>query len=105
MLIATEQTPEVRTQRLIEDAATGCFQVMLTTWRNLYELVWANPLGLAPQEVIDLVGTDALKLFSLSAQIGEMLNQIQPGCVVNAVPEGWTYTVNGDGTVTVTQSG
>ena len=105
MLIAIEQTPEIRTQRIIEDAATGCFQIMLVTWRNLYEQVWANPFGLTPQQVLDLVGADAAKLFALSSQIAEMLNQIQPGCVVNAVPEGWKYAVNGDGTVTVSQSG
>ena len=68
-------------------------------------LVWGNVAGEpgkgpTPEEAVAILGADAVTWFrvsGLSAQIIALLDGTEP----QIMPEGWTYTANPDGTVTV----
>lgn len=100
-LIANELDAETQTLRLLQDDATGFFNHGCAAFENMYRLVWNNPRGLSPQQVLNLLGVEAAKLFVLSYKLGELLNEAGAK-INNAVPEGVTYVANADGTVTIT---
>lgn len=68
-------------------------------------LVWGNVAGEAgkgptPEEAVAMLGTSAARWFavsSLSAQIIAILD----GAAPQIMPQGWDYTANPDGTVTL----
>ncbi len=64
-----------------------------------FNLVWAHPT-LSPQEVFDSVGTDAAQLFLIAGTIQAAVNTLVPGLLPQTPPK--AYTINADGTVTVT---
>jgi hypothetical protein len=96
-----DQSPEAVTLRIIRDNTLGAKNVALAAWQNGYAQLWHNPLGLTPQQVLDLLGTNAQESFQQSYYIGQWL--ISLGCdIVNDVPAGVTYTANADGSITLT---
>jgi len=64
-------------------------------------LVWNNPTGATPQQVVSTMGTQAASIFQLSSILCSTLGAIT-GSTIGAMPPGWSYTVNADGTVTLT---
>lgn len=94
--------PGEYTRQAIKQSATKAYQHLVDSWKECYNLLWNNPYGLTPQEVLDAFGTEAVQAFLLSANTGEFINQLGAG-VRNAVPEGYTYTANPDGTITLQQ--
>ena len=64
-----------------------------------YSLTWSNK-DATPEEVVSAMGNQAAKMFTLSAMIAQVLIAagvpVAPGC-----PNGWSATLNADGTVTV----
>jgi hypothetical protein len=64
-------------------------------------LVWNNPYGLAPQQAINLFGTNGVALIQLSSLLCNLLGAIG-STTPNPVPAGWSVTPNADGTVTLT---
>jgi hypothetical protein len=73
------------------------------TFADAKAFVWSNADGLTPQQALDLFGTDAGDLFSLSNLLCGLLKGVT-GEDIHVVPAGWTYTVNADNTVTVQQT-
>jgi hypothetical protein len=65
--------------------------------------VWKNPHGLTPQEVIDALGTDAVKVFAMHAALTQLivgvaqLDGVQPNI---SLPT-FAFTKHQDGTITV----
>lgn len=66
---------------------------------RMAQIVWDNPRGLTPQEVIDGFGTDAAELFRLSGLLVQVLNEAEPGSYPYQLP--YAFTVKPDGTVTL----
>lgn len=69
-------------------------------------LVWGNVDGTGqgptPEEAVALLGTEAVKWFTvsgLSAQIIAILDGVPP----QIMPDGWEFAMNPNGTVTLTQ--
>lgn len=64
-----------------------------------YTFLWHNPSGLTPQQVCDLLGTDATTLFTFKAALESATATILPSLTLLADPH--AHTVNQDGTVTI----
>ncbi len=67
--------------------------------KTSFNLVWDNPEGLTPQEILDGFGTDAGELFIFSAQMQTLLLTVNPDYEFLTPP--YNYVINPDGTVTV----
>lgn len=94
-----QPTPEQLTQQAMRESVLR----IADEFQRQIAYVWSNPHGLSPQQVLNCYGTDAMKLFQLSNVIAEQLTLNGIGDFSRVVPEGWTYAINPDGTVTVTQ--
>ena len=77
------------------------FNQLLQAWTEGVNLIWKNPRGAAPQEVLSLLGTKAGPLLDLSAKTAAYLESLKPGCTASAAANIKAVTVNTDGTVTV----
>lgn len=99
---APEQpTPDelLRRARLtIDREINELFTAVLGTYTRLMAMVWRNPLGFTPQQVLDRYGTSAVELFRLAATLRACINAAVPG-TVDETPA--PVTINPDGTVTV----
>jgi hypothetical protein len=72
-------------------------------------LIWANPHGFTPQQVLTALGTNASLVFALSTLNAATVAGAATICGKSApalpgIPAGYTAVVNSDGTVTVTQA-
>ncbi len=68
---------------------------------QLAAFVWANNY-FTPQQVFDAFGTNAADLFKCAAAFEAMVAAYTGTAPASPVPAGWAYTLNADGTVTVT---
>jgi len=89
-----------RVKKQIERKTWDTFSGLVAVHKELMQKVWENPQGLTPQEVFDSLGANAGELFSLATLLVTTVNTAKPGTLVDAHP--YNYTINGDGTVTVT---
>ena len=90
------QIPTILTQ--IRAQNTYCLAVMKETATNVFQLLW-HSTDKTPQEVCDMLGTDAAKGFEAHAKLQELIYLIDPTWVPLVPPVG--YTVNQNGTVTI----
>jgi hypothetical protein len=70
--------------------------------QEIMQMIWRNPQGLTPQQVMDGFGAEAHELFELSNQLLTMLGNVKsddPYLSEAAAP--YEYTINQDGTVTI----
>ena len=106
MSVLTEQTAP--TSQPQTERANQIKQQVRQSWRMIrrnhqlgMSLLWGNlPEGVTAQDIVDELGTDAGEIFTLSAQLATLIGGVDPDSVVS-VPEGVTYTINQDGTVTL----
>jgi hypothetical protein len=80
--------------------------------RDAWIFVWKNRTGLTPQQVCDLIqtaaaasGSTCVQIFASHQAAVVYLNEQVPGIVpeeYTAVPKGVAYTVNPDGSLTLT---
>ena len=62
--------------------------------------IWNNP-SFTPQEIFDEFGTDAVQLFQVSSATQEFIKMCDPDYEILVPPV--EFTINEDGTVTVTE--
>ena len=69
--------------------------------KQIFNLIWnIAPLSENPiQDLLDVFGADAVKLFVLSSKIQDILKDADPNYQVLEPPK--DYTINDDGTVTI----
>ncbi|MGD0768107.1 MAG: hypothetical protein ABSB42_07930 [Tepidisphaeraceae bacterium] len=65
-------------------------------------LVWNNPSGATPQQVVSTMGTNAAAIFQLSGILTSSVLTPIVGSTVSIMPPGWSYVTSADGTVTLT---
>jgi hypothetical protein len=82
----------------IIDENTHCLSVMKDTAKAVFQLLWHSS-DKTPQQVCDMMGTDAAKGFEAHAKLQELIYLIDPTWVPLVPPVG--YTVNQNGTVTI----
>jgi len=64
---------------------------------------WSNPDGATPQQIADELGTDAAEVFQLHSKLGTLLAEVDPTSVTEGLSIVGNFTMNEDGTVTVTE--
>lgn len=88
-----------RAAQAIQSQASNLFTNMGRTYEQISNIVFNNPQGLTPQEVLDGLGTNAAELLSLSDLLVQTVNTAAPDTITPGYPA--TLTANPDGTVTV----
>jgi hypothetical protein len=94
--------PEVQIANQVKTQGNMLFKQMVFQYTKSYNDVWSNPLA-TPDKIVKELGTDAVKVFTLSAGLAAYLNAAGAS-VPAAMPTGWTYTANPDGSVTLVKS-
>jgi hypothetical protein len=77
---------------------TMCLQVMKSTAKEVFALVWENPTA-SPQDICDMMGAGASGAFDLFEALQQLIYALDPTWVALVPPV--EYTKNEDGTVTV----
>ncbi len=94
-------TPDVAAATQVKVAGNQLFQMMLRSYQGSYNLVWTNP-NATPDKIVTAMGTDAVKLFTLSAALAQLLTSAGATGIPLTMPAGWTFTANDDGSATLT---
>lgn len=76
------------------------YQALKMSFLSNSNLVWKNRYGLTPKKVVEEIGTDALKLFQVSAKLEELFALLGDN-ITAPIPEGIEYTPNEDGSITI----
>lgn len=74
------------------------FSAQKAHYNYLQSIIWDNPNGLTPQQVMDALGTDAGQVLTIAAAARTFINSLSANAVVGPPLE---YTINVDGTVTI----
>jgi len=90
------QIPTILTQ--IRAQNTYCLASMKDTATNVFQLLW-HSTDKTPQEVCDMMNTDAAKGFLAHAKLQELIYLIDPSWVPLVPPV--SYAINQNGTVTI----
>lgn len=102
MTIFTPIIPTPTTAQQVADSVLSSsddlYTQMLETYTANYAAVWLNP---HPDQVVAAMGTNAAKLFKLSAALGAYL-AAAGAQVPLTMPKGWNYEEDTDGTVVLT---
>jgi hypothetical protein len=102
MALIKQPQPEPQPTALdrIVDENTHCLEVMKETARVVFHLLW-HSTDKTPQEVCDMMGTDAAKGFEAHAKLQELIYLIDPTWVPLVPPVG--YSLQQDGSVLIGQ--
>ena len=109
--LAEPQDPQDTRRKRIDESAAAVKQVgsqgvinWIQSLNQGMELVWNNPRGLSPQEVVDGLGTDAVGIFTRHAQAAQFLVSSLPASakLLKQRPDEFEVTPNEDGTVSIT---
>lgn len=98
-------TPQQCTERTLADALMGAASVNISTFGNLERIIWANPWGLTPQQVFDLLEDKGGQLLTLKSTLMPLLSAAATAAgtqlPMELKPEGVVLTVAEDGSVKV----
>ena len=98
LISPTLQPPSPTVLNALQVQNTMCLQVMKSTAKNVFEIVWHNG-SLTPQQVCDAMGVDAVKGFDAHSALQELIYAIDPSWV--PLEPAYNYTKNANGTVTI----
>ena len=84
----------------IKNSSNSLYQEIVKNYVANYNLVWNNP-RLEANVIIDAMGTEAVKLFTLSGALGQILAAAGATDIPLTMPTNWTFEAHQDGSVTV----
>lgn len=87
----------------LKQNAKNTFRNLVGSYNANARLFWSNP-AFTPNQIAAALGTDAAELFQLHAKIGELLASVKPDSVTQVLALVQPFTVNEDGTVTISDS-
>jgi len=71
----------------VRNLVSGLWSHMVTGYQNGMDQIW-SPSDCTTADVLSELGTDAVKIFQLSAEIREFINSVSPGTIAPpALPE------------------
>jgi hypothetical protein len=101
--------PAAQAANQVVGLASQQFTQLQQAGKSGYTIIWNNPYGLTPQQVISALGTNAKMVFELQAlnqstlmSAANIAGVVAP--VLPSIPNGYTLTFNSDGSATVSQS-
>jgi hypothetical protein len=92
---------KIAADRLINQARTT-YQQMVQAFNNGSRVFWANGMGASPEAIALELGTDAKEVFELHYKLGQLIASVKPEAISEGVSLVGQFTMNEDGTVTVT---
>lgn len=101
------QPPAVQAAGQVIQSGNQLYQQLIRQYLNAYNQVWNNPSA-SPAAIIAAMGTQAVKVFTLSSSLAQFL--VNAGAVDTdgvpvipvTIPPGWGVTFNNDGSATCT---
>lgn len=100
-------TPTDPLQRAMNDGFDNCeklYAQMGIVFAQLSRAIWSNPRSAGgPQKAFDFLGPRGATVFKLAAGYITFVKATTGADLPSPVPAGWTYAVNDDGSVTVTE--
>lgn len=99
----TKEQQLANVTRQIKNLSKNCFEELLKIQSQGIKLVW-NHYSLTPQEIIDALGEDAIKIFQFHGKMTDYINTIATieGISVNLAYPKNSFTVDAQGKITVT---
>ena len=82
---------------------TAMYRNLKNAYVGIFNDIWRNP-NFTSKQIVEGYGTDAQILFGASAKTAELLTMVDPDFVPPTIPEGISFVVNADGSVTVTEA-
>jgi ActR/RegA family two-component response regulator len=95
--LTTEQK-QLQVSKNLRAKSLNMMQVIVRDYTQIATMVFANRLGLTPQEVFNAIGEDGAELVSLATALRQIVNTAAPDTLPDFPV---ALTVNQDGTVTV----
>lgn len=96
----TQVSPALMAANQLRMTTRQTFNMMAQAFNQGAQTFWKNPRA-TPQEIADQLGTDAKEIFELHAKLGSLLATIKPDSVVPGLSIVGAFTVNQDGTLTI----
>lgn len=79
------------------------YQQMVQAFNQGSQIFWKNGLGASPSEIASELGTDAKEVFELHYKLGQLIASVKPEAIAEGVGLVGDFTMNEDGTVTITE--
>ena len=76
---------------------------MIQMHENIHRSFWNNSKA-TPDEINAELGTRAADVFQFSIKIKQAILALNPSAILSTKPSEYSVTINGDGTVTLTQT-
>lgn len=93
----------VRVANTIKGTTRQTFQMMVNAFNIGSKTFWKNP-NATPSEIAAALGTDAKEIFQLHYALGQLIGSIKPEAIEQGLLVIGQFTMNEDGTVTITDS-
>lgn len=78
------------------------YNQMVQSFNQGSQAFWKNGMGASPKDIAAELGTDAKEVFELHAKLGQLIASVKPEAIAEGASLVGQFTMNEDGTVTVT---
>lgn len=78
------------------------YHYVVNSYEESLKRFWKNPLGYTPQEVATALGEDGGELFQMHGHLYNFIKNVNPSAELTEVATLGTFTIDGDGNITVT---
>lgn len=103
ILNTSPQTPAQLTATRITNDIRRAYNQMIQVFNTSSRLIWNNTQA-SPEEMFTAFGTDAAQLFVMSGAIITLANTVAGVSLPSPVPPNYSFTINNDGSVTLSQT-
>jgi hypothetical protein len=93
-------TPQQKANRLMRTSARQVLKRAVSQYESALSDFWTDE-ELTPQQKSDALGTDAADFFAFYNELRKFIIAVSPSENLTPVSNYGTFTVNGDGTVTI----
>jgi len=87
---------------MLIDQAKIIYQQITRGFNSGSKIFWNNDHGISPQDIADKLGNNAKEVFELHYKLGQFIGSINPEAIAEGVAVVGNFTMNEDGTVTIT---
>jgi hypothetical protein len=95
-------SPEMVANR-IRNQTRQTYAMMVGAFNEGSKILWQNPRGIAAEDILNALGTDAREIFELHGKLGQLLSTIKPEDIAEGVSIVGQFAYNEDGTVSIVQ--